>query len=81
MGVTNLDNSQSSEHVKNIAEFAVAAIETAGKIMIDEENPAKGFVRIRCGFHSGKRRQNVSFQQNSEITLALIFSCCLHGYP
>jgi Adenylate and Guanylate cyclase catalytic domain len=36
MGVTNLDGSQDDTHVKRIAEFAMEAIEAAGKILIDE---------------------------------------------
>ena len=59
MGVCNLDNSQDDEHVKNIAEFAVDAVEAAGQILIDEDDPKKGYIKIRVGFHSGSVVSNV----------------------
>jgi class 3 adenylate cyclase len=59
MGVTNLENDQDDTHVKQIAEFAVDAVAAAAQIMIDEDDPKKGFVRIRVGFHSGQVVSNV----------------------
>jgi guanylate cyclase, other len=59
MGVTNLEGTQDRDHVKVIAEFALAAIEAAGKVLIDEEDPSKGYIRIRVGFHSGPVVSNV----------------------
>lgn len=59
MGVTNLDEAQGDEHVRNIAEFALEAVEAAGKILIDDENPSKGYIKIRAGFHSGSVVSNV----------------------
>jgi guanylate cyclase, other len=59
MGVTNLDQSQDHEHAKNIAEYALEAIEAASKILIDEDNPARGCIKIRVGLHSGSVVSNV----------------------
>ena len=59
MGVTNLENNMDHNHVKNIAEFAVDMIKEANKIIIDEEDPEKGYVNIRVGFHSGPVVSNV----------------------
>ncbi|CAB9524010.1 activated protein kinase catalytic subunit alpha-1 [Seminavis robusta] len=59
MGVTNLENNQDDSHVKQIAEFAIAAVKASGRVLIDEDDPKKGFVRIRAGFHSGPVVSNV----------------------
>lgn len=59
MGVTNLESNQNDTHVKNIAEFAIDMIDEARKVMIDEDNPSRGFVNIRVGFHSGPVVSNV----------------------
>lgn len=45
--------------MKDIARFAIDIISEAGKIIIDEENPQLGFVKIRVGFHSGSVVSNV----------------------
>ena len=59
MGVTNLDKSQADEHVKNIAEYAIEIIAAASQILIDENEPERGTVQIRVGFHSGPVVSNV----------------------
>lgn len=59
MGVTNLDGSEYDTHVKQVAEYAQEAIRAASQVLIDEEDPSKGFVRIRVGFHSGPVVSNV----------------------
>lgn len=59
MGVTNLDHTQSTDHVKRAALFAVDLANEATKILIDEEDPAKGCINIRVGFHSGPVVSNV----------------------
>lgn len=51
MGVTNLEGDQLDDHVKQIAEFAVEAIEAASQVLIDDEAPERGVVQIRVGFH------------------------------
>ena len=53
MGVTNLVHDQEDCHVKAIAEFSIDMINAASMILIDEDEPEKGYVQIRVGFHSG----------------------------
>ena len=53
MGVTNLENDQEYTHVKLIAEMAVDMVLAAKKVLVDVDDPSKGFVNIRVGFHSG----------------------------
>lgn len=69
MGVTNLDGTQDDCHVKNAAEFAMALIEVASRILIDEDDPEKGFLRIRVGFHSGSVVSNVIGNVNPRYSL------------
>lgn len=59
MGVTNLEGNMNHCHAKNVAEFAVDLINEAGKILIDEDEPEKGHINIRVGFHSGPVVSNV----------------------
>ena len=44
---------QPDDHVKRIAEFSVEAVEAANTVQIDPDDPEKGCVQIRVGFHSG----------------------------
>lgn len=59
MGVTNLENNQNHTHVKHIAEFAVDIINEGAKVMVDTDDPGRGFLSIRVGFHSGSVVSNV----------------------
>jgi class 3 adenylate cyclase len=59
MGVTNLEKKQEETHVKDAALFAIALVNEASKILIDENDPSKGYVNIRVGFHSGPVVSNV----------------------
>ena len=59
MGTTNLEGNQENTHVKHVAEFAIEMISEASQTLIDEENPQKGYVSIRVGFHSGSVVTNV----------------------
>ncbi|CAB9496779.1 Receptor-type guanylate cyclase gcy [Seminavis robusta] len=59
MAVSNLIEDQSWDHVKRVAEFSLEAIEAASKISVDLDDTSKGFVEIRCGFHSGPVVSNV----------------------
>lgn len=59
MGVSNLEGNMDENHVKHVAEFAVDMINAASKVLIDEQEPSKGFIRIRVGFHSGPVVSNV----------------------
>jgi class 3 adenylate cyclase len=58
MAATNLVKDQ-EDHVKRIAEFAIDAVEAASGTMIDVNDPAKGYVKVRIGFHSGPVVANV----------------------
>lgn len=69
MGVTNLDQTQDDEHVRNIAEFAVDAVEAASKTLIDEDDPKMGCIKIRVGFHSGPVVSNVIGSLNPRYSL------------
>lgn len=44
------------DHALRIAKFSVEAIRAANTVAVDEDDPAKGFVNIRVGFHSGPAR-------------------------
>lgn len=52
MAATNLVKDQ-DDHVKRIAEFAIDAVRAANETLIDVDDPSKGFVEIRVGFHTG----------------------------
>ena len=53
MAVTNLVKDQSNDHASRMADFAVDALKAANETPIDPEDPSKGFVNVRIGFHSG----------------------------
>ncbi|CAJ1965347.1 unnamed protein product [Cylindrotheca closterium] len=53
MAVTNLVKDQRDSHAKRIADFSIAAIAAGKTTFIDKDDESKGFVSIRCGFHSG----------------------------
>ena len=53
MAVTNLVKDQPDDHVNRIAEFSIDAIKAANNTLIDVDEPDKGYVEIRVGFHSG----------------------------
>jgi hypothetical protein len=59
MGVTNLEKHQQDTHVRQAARFAIDMVIEANKILIDEEVPEKGYINVRCGFHSGPVVSNV----------------------
>ena len=65
-----MNGSQENDHVKAIAEFAIAAVEAAGRILIDEDDPKRGYVRIRVGFHSGPVVSNVIGSLNPRVGYA-----------
>jgi class 3 adenylate cyclase len=53
VAVTNLVKDQAEDHVARIAAFAVDAIRAANATLIDPDDPDKGHINIRCGFHTG----------------------------
>ena len=68
MAVTNLTKKQ-PDHCKRIAEFAIDAIRVANQTLIDKEDPTRGFVNIRVGFHSGPVVSNVVGSRNPRFCL------------
>lgn len=69
MAVTNLVKDQPFDHCKRIAFFAIDALEAANAILIDEDNPDKGVVNIRVGFHSGSVVADVVGTRNPRYCL------------
>jgi class 3 adenylate cyclase len=69
MAVTNLVKDQPDDHVKRIAEFAIATIAAANGTYIDLEDHSKGFVNIRVGFHSGSIVADVVGTRNPRYCL------------
>ena len=53
MAITNLVKNQNEDHVKRCAQFALAAVQAANETLIDQDDPSRGYVQIRVGFHSG----------------------------
>ena len=59
MAVTNLVESQPDDHAARIARFAMEAVAAARETLIDEDDPSRGTVSIRVGFHAGPVVANV----------------------
>jgi Adenylate and Guanylate cyclase catalytic domain len=76
-----VNESQENTHVKDIAEFAMAAVEAAGTILIDEDDPKRGYVRIRVGFHSGPVVSNVIGSLNPRVGHAELAVACSCSVP
>jgi len=69
MAVTNLVTDQPDDHALRIARFAIGAVRAANKTPIDLDDPSKGNVRIRVGFHSGPVVANVVGSRNLRYCL------------
>lgn len=69
MAVTNLVKDQQFDHAKRIAQFAVDAIQVANETLVDEDDPNRGFVNIRVGFHCGPVVADVVGTRNLRYTL------------
>lgn len=69
MGVCNLVEDQKDDHARRIAHFAAGAIEAAGRTVIDLDDPARGCVNLRVGFHSGCVVANVVGTRNPRYCL------------
>ena len=53
LAVTNLLEDQADSHAARMARFALQCISASTQTLIDLDDPARGVVRIRAGFHSG----------------------------
>ncbi|KAG7339186.1 PAS domain containing protein [Nitzschia inconspicua] len=69
MGATNLICDQSTDHVKRIADFALDAVAAANSTLIDADDPSRGYVSIRVGFHSGPVVADVVGSRNPRYCL------------
>lgn len=69
MAVTNLVKDQKNDHARRIAEFAMDAIQAANSTLIDEDDPDRGYVNIRVGFHSGSVVADVVGTRNPRYCL------------
>jgi class 3 adenylate cyclase len=57
------------DHAKRIAEFAADAIMIASETEIDVDNPRRGYIKLRIGFHSGPVVSNVVGSCNLRFSL------------
>jgi class 3 adenylate cyclase len=70
-----VEGNQKDTHAKQIAKFAVKAVEAAGKVLIDEDDPMAGYIHLRVGFHSGQVVSNVIGSLNPRYGLLGDASC------
>jgi hypothetical protein len=68
MTVTNVALEQ-PEHARIMANFAFDAIEAASETLVDAEDPSKGYLQIRAGFHSGPVVTNVVGTRNQRFSI------------
>lgn len=68
MAVTNLTDDQ-PDHVSLMARFALDALESAAGTLIDEEDPSKGHIVIRIGFHTGPVASHVVGAKNPRYSI------------
>lgn len=68
MAVTNLTKEQ-PDHCKRIVQFAIDAIRVANQTLIDTDDPERGHVNIRVGFHSGSVVSSVVGSRNPRYCL------------
>ena len=69
MAVTNLVKDQSDDHCKRVACFAIDALKAANETLIDEDDPSKGTVNLRIGFHAGSVVADVVGNRNPRYCL------------
>ena len=68
MTVTNLATVQPN-HVQVMAVFAFAALKEASETLIDQDDPSRGYVKIRVGFHSGPVVSHVVGSRNPRYSI------------
>lgn len=79
MAVANLHKPQ-LKHAERIAMFALDALKAAQATMVDEEDPQRGCIRLRIGFHTGSVVANVVGTKNPRCTLlvwSLFYYACI----
>ena len=69
MAATNLVKNQSTDHCKRIAQFALDAIRVANETLIDVDDPSRGYINIRVGFHTGSVVADVVGRRNPRYCL------------
>ena len=52
-----------------MAEFSLQALQAAGETLIDEDDPSKGYVKIRIGFHTGPLVADVVGKRNPKYCI------------
>jgi hypothetical protein len=67
--VTNLVKDQPDDHARRIADFAIDAIIAANETLVDLDDPSKGKVSIRVGFHCGNVVADVVGTRNPRYCL------------
>jgi len=60
---------QPADHVLRIAEFAMDTVAVAQQTLIDEDDPSKGYVQIRVGFHIGPVVADVIGDRNPKFCI------------
>lgn len=68
MAVTNLIEDQ-PDHTKRMVDFALCAVRAAQQVLIDVDDPSKGFLEIRVGIHTGPVVANVLGSRNPRYCL------------
>ena len=68
MAVTNLLEPQ-NDHVKRIAAFAIDAVAAANDTLVDTDQPGRGTISVRAGFHCGPCCANVLGNLNPRFCL------------
>ena len=58
---------QKDDHVKRVAAFAMDAMVAADETLIDLDDPSRGTVQIRVGFHCGPVVSNVVGNLNPKV--------------
>ena len=69
VAASNLVKDQQMDHVKRIAQFAIDDVKAANETVIDEDDPTKGVVQIRVGFHVGSVVADVVGNRNPRYCL------------
>ena len=69
IAATNLVKKQPHDHAKRMAEFSLQALQAARETLIDEDDPSKGYVKIRIGFHTGPLVADVVGKRNPKYCI------------